>query len=163
MVNFMAKLIESTLGDLLTRQKKTIAVAESCTGGLVSNLITNVPGSSVYFMGGITAYSNQAKIDLLKVPEKIVQEEGAVSRSCAVTMAQNARMILRSDIGIGLTGIAGPSGGTSQKPVGSVYIAVADGQKTICKLFRFEGDRLQIKQKASETALKMVKELIAGK
>lgn len=156
----MAKGIEYTLGELLTRQKKTIAVAESCTGGLVSNLITNSPGSSVYFLGGITAYNNQAKIDLLKVPEKIIQEEGAVSRACVVSMAQNVKKIFYSDIGIGLTGIAGPNGGSVQKPIGSVYIAVTDGQKTICKFFKFNGDRLEIKQKASETALKMIKELI---
>lgn len=159
----MAKPIEQILGELLTRQRKTLAIAESCTGGLISNLITNVPGSSVYFVGGVTAYSNQAKIDLVKIPEKIIQEEGVISRTCAVTMAQNVRVILHSDIGIGLTGIAGPNGDTLQKPVGSVYIAVTDGQKTICKLFRFEGDRLQVKQKASETALKMAKELITGK
>lgn len=159
----MARQIEHILGELLTKQKKTLAIAESCTGGLVSNLVTNVPGSSVYFMGGITAYSNQAKIDLLKVPEQVIQEEGPVSRTCAVTMAQNVRRLLRADIGVGLTGIAGPNGGTPEKPVGSVYIAITDGQKTVCKLFRFDGDRLQIKQKASETALKMVKELIFGK
>lgn len=159
----MAKEIEYILGELLTRQRKTLSVAESCTGGLVSNLITNVPGSSVYFMGGIMAYSNQSKIDLLRVPEKIIQEEGAVSKSCAVKMAQNIRQVLRSDIGLGITGIAGPKGGSTQKPVGSVYIAVTDGEKTLCKLFRFEGERLDIKQKASIAALRMVMELITGK
>lgn len=159
----MAREIEHILGDLLTKNKKTLAIAESCTGGLVSDLVTNVPGSSVYFMGGITAYSNQSKIDLLKVPEKIIQEEGAVSRTCAITMAQNIRKLLRTDIGVGLVGIAGPNGGTAQKPTGSVYIAVTDGEKTICKLYRFEGDRLQVKQKAGETALKMVKELVSGR
>lgn len=156
----MAREIGQILGELLAREKKTLAVAESCTGGLISNLVTNIPGSSVYFMGGVTAYSNQAKIDLLRVPERIIQEEGVISRTCAITMAQNIRTILRADIGIGLTGIAGPDGGSTQKPVGSVYIAVTDGGKTICKLFRFEGDRLEIKQKASETALRMVREFL---
>lgn len=156
----MARQIEHILGELLARQKKTLAVAESCTGGLIANLVTNIPGSSVYFMGGVTAYSNQAKIGILKVPERIVQEEGVVNRSCAIAMAQNVRVIFHADIGIGLTGIAGPDGGSTQKPVGSVYIAVTDGEKTICKLFRYEGDRMQIKEKASETALRMVKELL---
>lgn len=156
----MAREIEHILGELLTKQKKTLAIAESCTGGLVSNLVTDVPGSSVYFMGGITAYSNQSKIDVLKIPERIIQEEGVVSRTCAVTMAQNIRTILHADIGVGLTGIAGPQGGSTQKPIGSVYIAVTDGEKTICKLFRFEGDRMQVKEKASETSLRMVKEFL---
>lgn len=156
----MAREIEHILGELLTRQKKTLAIAESCTGGLVSNLVTDVPGSSVYFMGGITAYSNQSKIDVLKIPERIIQEEGVVSRTCAVAMAQNIRTILHSDIGLGLTGIAGPQGGSTQKPIGSVYIAVTNGEKTICKLFRFEGDRMQVKEKASETSLRMVKEFL---
>lgn len=156
----MARQIEHILGELLTRQKKTLAIAESCTGGLVASLVTDAPGSSVYFMGGITAYSNQSKIDILKVPERIIQEEGVVSRTCAVTMAQNIRAIFRADIGVGLTGIAGPQGGSTQKPIGSVYIAVTNGEKTICKLFRFEGDRIQVKEKAGETSLRMVKEFL---
>lgn len=159
----MAKEIEYILGELLKREKKTIAIAESCTGGLISNLITNVPGSSLYFVGGITAYSNRSKIDLLKVPEKIIQEEGAVSKTCAVKMAQNIKMLLHSDIGLGITGITGPTGGSTQKPVGSVYIAVTDGGKTMCKLFKFEGNRQQIKEKAGNTALSFAKELITGK
>lgn len=159
----MAREIGYILGELLRRERKTLAIAESCTGGLVSDLVTNAPGSSVYFMGAVTAYSNQAKMDLLKIPERIIQEDGVVSRSCAITMAQNIRGILRADIGIGLTGIAGPEGGSAQKPAGSVYIAVTDGEKTICKLYRFEGDRLEIKKKAGETALRMVKELISGR
>lgn len=159
----MAKEIEYIIGELLTKQRKTLAVAESCTGGLISNLITNVPGSSAYFVGGITAYSNRSKIDLLKVPENIIQEEGAVSKSCAVKMAQNIRMLLHTDIGLGVTGIAGPTGGSIQKPVGSVYVAVSDGEKTICRLFKFDGDRQQIKEKAGTAALSMVRELIVGK
>lgn len=159
----MSKEIQYILGELLKKEKKTLAIAESCTGGFTSNLITDVPGSSVYFMGGITAYSNQAKISILNVPEKVIQEEGAVSRTCAITMAQNVRKILRANIGIGLTGIAGPNGSTTEKPLGSVYIAVNDGAKTICNLYRFSGSRLEVKQKASETALKMVRDLISGK
>lgn len=157
----MAKEIQNVLSDLLTKYKKTISVAESCTGGVISCMITNVPGSSIYFPGSIIAYSNHAKMDLLKIPERIIQEDGAVSRSCAVALAKNIRTLLRTNIGLGVTGIAGPNGGSVTKPIGSVYIAVNDGGKTICKLFRFEGDRSQVRQKASTAALKMVTELIA--
>lgn len=158
----MARNIEQILGDILTREKKTIAVAESCTGGGVSSLITNVAGSSTYFLGGVVAYSNQAKMDILKVPERIIQEDGSVSRPCAIAMAQNVRSILRTDIGIGVTGIAGPTGASSGKPVGSVYIAVTNGEKSICKLFKFEGSRIEIKQKAAQTALRVAKEFVSG-
>lgn len=156
----MARRIEVVLGDLLTRQKKTLAIAESCTGGLTANLITNVSGSSVYFIGGVIAYSNRVKIDLLKVPEHVINTEGAVSKACAVAMAQNIRSLLRADLGVGITGIAGPGNTLTQKPVGLVYIAVTDGRNTMCKLFNFEGNRLDVKQKAGEAALGMVKELI---
>lgn len=156
----MARETEYIIADLLTKNKKTLAVAESCTGGLISNLVTNVPGSSLYFLGGIVAYSNQAKVDLLKVPENIIQAEGAVSRGCAVSMAKNVRMLLHADLGIGVSGIAGPAGGSENKPIGSVYIAVTDGMKVICKLFKFEGERPEIKEKAGKTALNLIKELV---
>jgi len=156
----MAKDIALQLSEILKAHKKTISAAESCTGGMVANSITNIPGSSVYFMGGIISYSNQAKIDLLKVSEDIIQREGAVSRSCAVTMAQNIRLMFRSDLGIGITGVAGPGGGSAEKPIGSVYIAISDGEKTICKLFKFSGARVEIKQQASNTAIKMAKEFL---
>ena len=159
----MAKDIEFILNDLLTKEKKTIAIAESCSGGSAMSLITNTPGSSIYFLGGVVAYSNQAKIDLLKIPEKIMQEEGAVSRSCAVAMAKNIKNILRANIGLAITGITGPNGGTPAKPVGTVYIATTDDSKAMCKMFRFEGDRLQIKRKACVAALTMVNELIKKK
>lgn len=158
----MAKGIEQVLGDILTAKKKTIAVAESCTGGAVSDLITNAAGSSVYFIGGIVAYSNQAKMEILKIPEKIIEEDGQVSRACALTMAQNIRSLLRTDIGVGVTGIAGPSGGYAQKPVGSVFIAVADGEKSVCRLYKLEGKRDDIKKKAKEAVLRMVKEFVGG-
>lgn len=158
----MAKNIEQIINDVLTKEKKTIAVAESCTGGEVSNLITKVPGSSTYFLGGVVVYSNQAKINILKVSEQIIQENGAVSRPCVVAMAQNMRSLLRTDIGVGVTGVAGPTGGAGTKPVGSVYIAVTNGDKLICKLFKFEGSRIEIRQKAAQAALRMVKEFVSG-
>lgn len=157
----MVRNIESAVGELLTKQKKTISIAESCTGGRVTDLITNIAGSSTYFLGGVIVYTNQAKMDILKISEQIIQEESAVSRGCAVNMANNVKTLLRTDIGIGITGIAGPAGGSSGKPVGSVYVAITDGTKIACKLFKFEGNRLDIKQKAAQNTLKMVKEFIA--
>ena len=157
----MARNIEQTISDILSREKKTIAIAESCTGGDVSSLITKIPGSSIYFLGGAVAYSNQAKINILKVSEQIIQEDGAVSRPCVVAMAKNIRSILRTDIGVGITGIAGPTGASGTKPVGSVYIAVTNGEKLVCKLFKFEGSRIEIRQKASTAALRVVKEFLA--
>jgi PncC family amidohydrolase len=156
----MSKDIALQLAETLMSHKKTISVAESCTGGMVANLITNIPGSSIYFLGGIVSYSNQAKIDLLKVSESLIQTEGAVSRSCAITMAQNIRLMFHSDLGVGITGVAGPGGGSSEKPIGSVYMAIADGEKTVCKLFKFSGERIEIKQQASATVIKMAKEFL---
>lgn len=158
----MARNIEQIIGDLLTKVKKTIAVAESCTGGGVSDLITNAAGSSTYFLGGVVVYSNQAKMDILKIPEQIIQETGAVSRPCAVAMAKNIRSLLRANIGVGVTGIAGPTGASSGKPVGSVFIAVTNGEKSVCKLFKFDGSRIDIKQKAATAALKMVREFVSA-
>ncbi len=157
----MPKSIEQVVGELLSKNKKTLAIAESCTGGLLSNLITNIAGSSTYFLGGVVAYSNQSKMDMLKIPEQIIQDEGATSRNCALAMAKNIRGTLRADLGFSITGIAGPGGGSGNKPVGTVFIAVTDGEKNVCKLFKFEGARLEIKQKASQAALRMVKELLA--
>ena len=156
----MPKSIEQIVGELLAKSKKSLAVAESCTGGLLSNMITNIAGSSAYFVGGVVAYTNQSKIDILKVPEKIIQEDGVVSKNCAIAMAKSIRATLRTDVGLGITGFAGPSGGSGQIPVGSIFIAVTNGGKNICKLFKFEGNRLEIKMKASQAALKMIKEFM---
>jgi len=156
------RAIEQIINKVLTKERKTISSAESCTGGELSNLITNIPGSSTYFLGGIVAYSNQAKIDILKIPERIIQENGSVSRPCAINMAQGVRSILRTDIGIGITGIAGPTGASGENNVGSVYIAVSNGEKSVCKLFKLTGSRIEIKQKAAQAGLRMVKEFVNG-
>lgn len=155
--------LNKAVGKLLNERKLTLSSAESCTGGLLANLITDVPGSSIYFLGGIVAYSNMAKMEILGVPEKVIQESGVVSRSCAVEMAKGIKKVCRTDIGVGITGIAGPNGGTLQTPVGTVFIAITDGEKSICKLFKLEGGRLQIKQKAVQNALKMLKEFILSR
>lgn len=152
----MVKL-EVAIKNLLIKKKKTLAVAESCTGGFLSNLITNVPSSSKYFILGVTAYSNQAKISLLKIPPKIILKNGSVSEEVAKLMAESIRKLANADFGVSITGIAGPSGGSKAKPVGTVFIAIDGPHKKISKKFYFKGTRLTIKRKASLKALELLK------
>ena len=154
---------EIFIGQLLIKKDKTIAVAESCSGGLLANLFTNIPGSSQYFILGIVAYSNRTKISLLKIPAMLIKQHGAVSGQIAQLMAKNVRRIASSSYGIGATGIAGPGGGTPTKPVGTVFISVAAKNKVITKRFRFAGSRLEIKRKVATKALSMLKGLILTK
>jgi nicotinamide-nucleotide amidase len=135
---------------------KTLAIAESCTGGLISNILTDMPGASEFFMLGIIAYANCAKTKILKVPPALLKKHGAVSKPVAEAMARGVRQILNTDYGLGLTGIAGPGGGSKTKPVGLVFIAVSRRQKTIVKKCLFKGSRLSIKKQAAQTALKML-------
>lgn len=151
---------EIAISQILIKQGKTIAVAESCTGGLLANQLTNISGSSQYFLLGIVAYSNEAKTSLLKVPAALIKRHGAVSSPIAQLMAQNVRKIASSDYGIGITGIAGPSGGTSTKPTGTVFISVATQDKTISKKFHSSGSRLIVKRKTALKALSMLQELL---
>lgn len=151
-------MIEKEVGELLAKHNLTLAVAESCTGGLISHRITNVPGSSKYFEIGIVAYSNDAKVELLKVPKRVLKEHGAVSSQTAIAMAQGVRRVSRADLGLGITGIAGPAGGTEQKPVGLVYIALATERAVGYEEFRFKGERLEIKEKVADEALRILKE-----
>ena len=144
---------EKVLGDLLLRKKATISVAESCTGGLTSKLITDIPGSSQYFLGGVTAYSNQIKENFVQVSKLLIKDRGAVSKDVAAELAWNVRKLMRSTYGIGITGIAGPDGGTKQKPVGLVYIALADSKSTHVKKFQFSGDRERVRLLAAKRAL----------
>ena len=145
--------LETRLGQILIKNGKTLAIAESCTGGLVSDRITNVSGSSGYFPAGIVAYSNSIKERLLGVSAKSIKRYGAVSKQVALEMARGARLLARADIGAGVTGIAGPEGGTRSKPVGLVYIALVTDKKRIVKEFRFNGSRKDIKLQASQAAL----------
>jgi len=149
--------LESVVGQFLTRSKKTIAVAESCTGGYISNLLTNVPGSSNYFTMGIVAYSNKIKTDKLGISADIIKKYGAVSKDVARLMAKNVRKLAGSNIGIGATGIAGPGGATKGKPVGLVYISLATEKKRIVKELRLSGTRQDIKIKASKQALDLIR------
>ena len=148
--------LEKRLGDALRDNKLRIAVAESCTGGLISHRITNIPGSSDYFDRGVIVYSNTSKTQLLGVPKLIIDSFGAVSRETAKAMAEGIKKMSGSDLGLAVTGIAGPGGGTPNKPVGLVYMGLASLKPTLEKEFRFTGERYEIKNQASEEALKMV-------
>jgi nicotinamide-nucleotide amidase len=149
--------LEEVVGKLLRSQKKTLAVSESCTGGLLSNRITNVPGSSDYFLQGIVVYSNQAKINALGVKPSILKKQGAVSPEAALAMARGIREKTKSDYGLGITGIAGPSGGSVQKPIGLVFIALSwEKGKEVSKNM-FLGDREKIKFQSSQKALDMLR------
>ena len=147
--------------DVLKKNKLTIATAESCTGGLISHMFTNISGSSDYFDRGIVSYSNKSKVELLDVPMDILNRYGAVSKQVAEAMAKGIRKKSNVDIGLATTGIAGPTGGTPEKPVGLVYIAVANKEKTIVKEFRFSGDRLQNKENTYNNALEILLDFIS--
>ena len=149
--------LEEVVGHLLRRHKKTLAVAESCTGGLMGHRITNIPGSSDYFIQGVIAYSNKAKIGLLDVPSDLIEKHGAVSYQVAQAMAKGVRKKAQADLGVGITGIAGPTGGTPEKPVGLVYVSLAleEGYDVTKNLFL--GKREPIKFQSSQKALDMVR------
>jgi len=133
-----------------------IAVAESCTGGLLGGRITAIPGSSDIFLGGVLAYDNSTKIDLLGVDRADIETHGAVSEEVAVAMARGVRRRLSADIGISITGIAGPGGGTPEKPIGTVWIAL-DGRVSGARGFRLIGDRAEIRQRSAQAALDFVR------
>jgi CDP-diacylglycerol--glycerol-3-phosphate 3-phosphatidyltransferase len=146
------------LGQLLRKGGLTVSVAESCTGGLVGKLITDQPGSSAYFLGGVIAYSDQVKVDQLGVAPALLKRVGAVSSEVAKAMAEGARSRFGTDLGVGVTGIAGPDSDGSEKPVGLTYIAVASAQATGAREFRFSGDRASNRRQAALQALKMLAE-----
>jgi len=153
---------EEILGEVLRRKGLTLSAAESCTGGRVADKITNVPGASDYFLGGAVTYSNDAKAALLGVKKESLISFGAVSEQVAKEMAIGCRKAFRSDIAVSTTGIAGPAGGTKEKPVGLVWFAVSDGKTTRAERKVFEGDRTQIKEKASLRAIDLVLNFIEG-
>lgn len=154
--------LESVVGTLLRERNETLAVAESCTGGMIANRITDVPGSSDYFERGYITYSNQAKVELLNVNPELIDKYGAVSRDVAAAMAEGAQAGAKTDWSLAVTGIAGPSGGTSEKPVGLVYIAVSGKGNTKTKQFRFNGTRTEIKFLVSQAALNFLRLEIQG-
>jgi nicotinamide-nucleotide amidase len=152
--------LEEVVGAILAERKLTIAVGESCTGGLIASRLTDVPGSSRYVERGVVAYSNAAKTELLGVPDEMLKAHGAVSEAVATAMADGIRSRSRVDIGIGVTGIAGPDGGTAEKPVGMVCIAASAAAGTRIRTFRFVGGREMVKFQASQAALDMVRRML---
>jgi PncC family amidohydrolase len=153
--------LEEDVGVLLNKRKLTLAVAESATGGLLSHLITSVPGSSDYFKGSVVSYANEAKVKVLGVKEETLEGHGAVSKETGEEMAEGVRRLMGADIGLSDTGIAGPSGATAEKPVGLFYIGLSSEQGTYCQRHTFQGNRLQNKQSAAEAALTMLWEYLA--
>ncbi len=148
------------LVERITKKNYTIATAESCTGGLIGHTLTNISGSSNYFDRGVISYSNQSKMELLEVSKDLLDRYGAVSAEVAQAMAEGIRKNAHVDIGIATTGIAGPTGGTEEKPVGLVFIGIATPDETSVHQFQFSGNRLQIKQETCTHALQLLFESI---
>jgi nicotinamide-nucleotide amidase len=155
--------LEEVVGERLAGRNMRIALAESCTGGLVTSRLTDVPGSSRYVMQSVVVYSNESKTTLLGVDRALIAEYGAVSEQVARAMANGARLRAQVDVGVGVTGIAGPGGGTPDKPVGTVSIAVESATETRARTFHFMGERQQVKFQASQAALDMVRRMLASR
>lgn len=151
----MQKLLEN-----LNQKNWSIATAESCTGGMVAAAITDIPGASTVFRGGVVAYHNQIKQQLLGVPQEILEQCGAVSRECVAAMLEGAARTLEADCVIATSGIAGPGGGTKEKPVGLVFVGCRTPRAIRVEKFIFNGDRRQVRQQAVDTAMTMMKDLI---
>lgn len=148
--------LEERLGELLQEKGLNISVAESCTGGFIAKTITDVPGASLYFEGGVVTYSNRSKSILLMVPEEVISKKGAVSKEVAEAMAKGVKERLGTDIGLAVTGIAGPAGGTEEKPVGTVYIGLAIMDKVDVRHFIFKGTRDEVRTSTVEAAIQFV-------
>jgi len=156
MINLANKLVKK-----LDKKKLKISFAESCTGGLLSSSITSISGSSRVFGLGIITYSNKAKIDILKVPKKIITRFGAVSKECCLSMAKNLSKISKANISVSITGVAGPNGGTKLKPVGLVYIGIKKGNKIIVKKILYKSKkRISIQKATVNSSLKLVNKII---
>ena len=148
------------IAELLMSREWTLSTAESCTGGGIGHALTAMPGSSNWFEGGVICYANGVKSRLLDVPEVILNKYGAVSEQVAVNMAQGVRKLLRTDISVAVTGVAGPDGGSPEKPVGTVWIAWSTGQETAARQFHLEGDRDQIREQTVFQALQGILTLL---
>ena len=154
------RLLEAVVGDLLVERGLRIGVAESCTGGLIASRLTDISGSSRYVDQAVVVYSNEAKTELLGVPPDLLREHGAVSEPAALAMAQGIKARARAGIGVGVTGIAGPTGGTPEKPVGTVVVSAVTDAESRVRTFRFFGEREQVKFQASQAALDMVRRML---
>lgn len=156
------KPLEVLIGELLRRQGLRLAVAESCTGGLVGHRITNVPGSSTYYMGSVTAYAYEAKVRLLGVRWETLEKYGAVSKETVLEMACGVRRALAADIGLSISGIAGPGGGTPEKPVGLTWIGLSARGVDEAWNHIWKGDRLQIKEQTAQEALQLLADFLGN-
>ena len=155
--------LSQEVGSALKNAGITLACAESCTGGLLLSRLTDIPGSSSYLLGGIVSYSVEMKVNFLGVKRETIAKDGVVSAAVAREMAEGICKAAKSDIGVGITGLAGPGGGTAEQPVGLVYIAVTRAGTTAVTRNLFSGSRREIKYKSTEKALTMLKEILAGK
>jgi PncC family amidohydrolase len=164
----MAELLEEQVGKFLREKHMKLTLAESCTGGLVGHRITNIPGSSDYYLGSITAYAYEAKERLLGVKHETLLQHGAVSRETALEMAQGVRLALAADfpletcVGVAITGIAGPGGGLPNKPVGLVWFSLSVPESSYAWRFIFKGDRLQVKSQSADKALELLLAYLQG-
>ncbi|UCH88295.1 MAG: CinA family protein [Thermoplasmata archaeon] len=146
------------LGRILKQRGLSLATAESCTGGLLGHMITNVQGSSNYFLGGVVTYSNESKENVLGVTKETLGQYGSVSRECVLEMASGVRNLFQSELGLAISGIAGPEGGTEEKPVGTVFISLIDSKTSLTHQFLFDGDRIEIKKQTCLKAIKLIME-----
>lgn len=158
----MDNQLELRIGMILSERKQSLVTAESCTGGLIASRITDVAGSSAYFFGGIVAYSYEVKAALLGVSWDTLNNKGAVSRETVIEMARGARNILKADIAVSVSGIAGPGGGTPDKPVGTVWVGLATPSGEEARHFVWDGDRVRNKYLSSEAALQFVLDYLEG-
>lgn len=154
--------LEEVVGKLLIDRSLTVAIAESCTGGLIGSRLTNVAGSSQYFERGVVAYSNAAKVELLRVDEDTILQKGAVSHEVCMQMAEGIKAVSGTDLGLATTGIMGPGGGTGEKPVGSVFIGICDENVCTAKEFKFGEDRMLNKDRTSQAALELLRRHLLG-
>ena len=158
----MQNSLEVLVGQLMHEKSLTLATAESCTGGMLADRITNVPGSSEYFRGGVVAYAYEAKVALLKVSWDTLRAYGAVSQETVIEMARGARMALGADIAVSVSGIAGPDGGMPDKPVGTTWIGLSTTEGDWARMFVWDGDRLQNKIFSAEAALQLIVNYLEG-
>jgi len=154
--------LAQAVGELLRQRHLTLALAESCTGGLLATHVTNIPGSSAYFKGGVIAYSYEAKERVLNVPAAALERYGAVSPETATAMAQGVRRLLQVDLALAITGIAGPAGATPEKPVGLVYVALSSAHGDKCRRYVWTGDRWENRELSARAALELLQEYLTA-
>lgn len=159
----MTQTLEALVGEQLLQHNLTLATAESCTGGLIADRITNIPGSSAYFRGGIVAYAYEAKVALLDVSWDTLRSYGAVSKETVVEMARGVRIAMGADLALSVSGIAGPGGGLPGKPVGTTWIGLSTTEGDWARRFVWQGDRLENKALSAEAALQFVSDYLEGK